>query len=286
MTKSGSNLLTWSDPKKSGMALGSILSALLLVKYVNLLSLFFYLSTFALIASGLAEYSGRLVTGTGFVTKFKPQTKTIVSDTIEYFAPHVVTVSKKIELKIQSLYTSVDVETTLRASVLSFVLYKLTSSISLWTLLFVSTLLAFTVPPVYLANKELVDEHVSKLLKLGKEKSAEYCKLAEEKLGPNLEKAKKAAEPVFKLIESKLPIRTAGSTVSESTPVSSTEPTASTTSSTVHESSTIKKVPVPATEPTEVDFNQLGEELKKEAQNATSNAETFTKEKIDAPPSL
>lgn len=289
LTKKSNNLFTWSDPKQSAITLGSILSALLLVKYVNLTALFFRLSTFALLASALAEYTGKIITGTGFVTKFRPATKNCIGDSAEYYAPHFVTILKKVELQVQQLYTSTSIECTVRAGFASFFFYKLTSAFSLWTIAFVSTLLSFTAPPIYLANKEVIDQNILKGAEIAKAKAIEYKNCACEKLGPHMEKAKKIADPLFKLIESKLPIRTAGITVDSTKPAATTsadiKPTATTTSASLHQSASTKKT-APIAEEIETDFNSLGEQLKKEAQVATEEASPFFKEKIDAPPSM
>lgn len=300
VTKNSCSLLTWKDPKKSAITLGSILTFLVLIKWVNLVALFFRLSTFILLISGVAEYVGKFLTGTGFVTKFKPQPKACIGETADYYAPHVVTILKKIELQTQSLYTAVDVETTLRTGVLAFFLYKLTSAFSLWTLAFTSAVLAFTVPPVYLANKEVIDKNILKGVQLGKAKASEAYKTAEVKFGPQLEKAKSAVAPAWKLIESKLPVRTAGTTVgspssseaaassattSSSAPHFSSETTAST--SAAKKAPKVSKVPsAPASaasaEEAEVDFNSLGEKLKQEAQAATANSPVYSREQLDA----
>lgn len=299
VTKNSCSLLTWKDPKKSAITLGSILTFLLLIKCVNLVALFFRLSTFILLISGVAEYVGKFLTGTGFVTKFKPQPKACVGETADYYAPHVVTILKKIELQTQSLYTAVDVETTLRTGVLAFFLYKLTSAFSLWTLAFTSAVLAFTVPPVYLANKEVIDKNILKGVQLGKAKASEAYKTAEVKFGPQIEKAKSAVAPAWKLIESKLPVRTAGTTVGSDSPSAAniSEPSATTSSSAPHFSSetttstsAAKKAPKvsnvqsasASAEEAEVDFNSLGEQLKQEAQAATANSPVYSREQLDA----
>lgn len=304
VTKQSNNLITWKDPKKSGIALASILTFLFLVKYVNLASLFFQISTFALIISALAEYAGKLLTGTGFVTKFKPVSKPRLGEIADYYAPHVVKILSNVELKAQSLYTSVDVESTFKAGVLSFILYKLTSSYSLWSLLLTATLFIFTVPAIYLANKELIDGHLCNAAKMGKAKMDETYQVIDKKYGPQIAKAKKSVDPVVKMIQSKLPVRTAGTTVgdkpSTTTTTATTAPaataaattsspvepeSATTTSSAPHASETIASTVNSATaktsEPSEVDFNALGDKLKQEAQQATANAQTYSKEQVD-----
>ncbi|KAG0676263.1 hypothetical protein C6P40_001267 [Pichia californica] len=285
-TTISNNLLLWKDAKKSGITLLSILSFLLLIKYVNLISLFFRLSTFLLLISAIAEYTGKILTGTGFVTKFKPEKyKFSIGKIADYYAPHFVTILKKIEIKVEDLYTSVDIESTLKFGGISFLLYKLTSTFSIWSLIFFSTILSFSVPPIYLSNKEIIDKNIIKIVDLSKVKINETYKIVDEKFGPQINKIKDSTAPVLKLIQSKLPVRTAGTTVGETTkePIS----VATTSSAVPNSTSASSKIPSTTTpEVSEVDFNALGEKLKQEAQEATANASIYTREKVDAPKSL
>ena len=288
LSKNSQSIITWAEPKCSAIAMGSILITLLLVKLVNLPALFFRLSTYALLGAGLAEYAGKIITGTGFISRFKPKTKNYAGQVAEYYAPHVVTILKNVEIQAQALYTAANVEGTVRAGIVSFFLYKLTSIFSLWTLIFLGTILTFTVPPVYLAKKTAIDNAIANLLKLVKAKTDEGVKVVNDKYGPQIEKAKNTAAPLLNMLGSKQTVRTAGTTVDEPSTTSPSAPaTASTTSAApVDEVSSIKKVNVPTTLPTEVDFNALGEQLKQEATAATADADVYTREKVDHPAQL
>lgn len=290
LTKNSCNLLTWENPKNSAIVLSSILSSLLLIKYVNLLALFFRLSTFILLFSGLAEYLGKSITGTGLITKIKSSypkfnNKNFIGDFAEFYAPHAVTILKKFEINIKNLYTSVNIENTIKSGVLSYFIYKITNIFSIWTLCFISTIISFTAPKIYLLNKEIIDKTILDLFELLKVKFNKLSNSINESYGPHIDAAKKKITPIIKLIESKLPIRTAGSTVNEPIIESSSTKSTTTSSNIIDESSNIKKVNQSINE-TEVDFNALGEQLKQDAINATKEADVFTREKVDAPEKL
>lgn len=205
--------LSWKDPVASGKAFGSILATLLIFKYTDVIGWFFYLTAIVLSLSALAEYVGRWATGEGFVTKVKPAYHTAIGDFLETHAQILAKAFKDAEIQLQDILTSVDIETTLKVALASYVLYKLTSFLSVWTILFTSTILAFTLPAIYTANKKLIDSTVVKYSDVAKEKSVEAYKTAKAKAEPTLKKIEAKLAPITKFIKEKIPVRTAGSTV-------------------------------------------------------------------------
>ena len=81
-----------------------------------------------------AEYAGKLVTGQGFVTKYKPAAKSYAKQFNSEVLPQVARCSEKFEEQIQKVIYAHDIEVTLKAAGLSYVLYKITSWFSLYTL--------------------------------------------------------------------------------------------------------------------------------------------------------
>lgn len=127
--------------------------------------------------------------------------------------PHVAQFNEKFEQEIQKILYSHDIEATLKGAGISYILYKITSLFSLYTLITIAVVLAFTVPAVYVRNKKEIDAAVAEYTKLAKEKTSEYTKLAQEKAAPQIEALAKKTGPVGNLIKNYLPTRTAGTTV-------------------------------------------------------------------------
>ncbi|ODV85913.1 hypothetical protein CANARDRAFT_27986 [[Candida] arabinofermentans NRRL YB-2248] len=229
MTKSSCALLTWEDPAKSGKVFGGIIGSLLLFKYVNLVKVISWLGFWGLAISLITEYGSKKFTGQGLVTKLKPKYVTVVAQTTDKYATHVATILGKYEIAVQDLIYSVDFENTLKATATFFAIFQLSKLFSLWTALFISTLIAFTVPFAYLKNKTQVDKAVETYGKLAKDKALELIEIAKEKSGPALKSVETKLGPVSSFIKSKIPVRTAGSTVGESTPATTTSTTTTTT---------------------------------------------------------
>lgn len=167
------------------------------------------------IASAAAEYAGKLVTGEGFVTKYKPASKGYAKTINDTVLPSVGKGVEFLDKEFQKIVYSHDIETTLKAAGVSYLLYKLTSWFSLFTLFTTVVILLFTLPVVYVKNKKDIDAAVAQFTKLAKEKTGEYSKLAQDKAAPHVDNLIKKSGPVGNFIKSKMPTRTAGSTVGD-----------------------------------------------------------------------
>lgn len=193
------------------------------------------------LVSAAAEYAGKLVTGEGFVTKYKPASKTYADKFNDKVLPAVSKGVDFLEKEFQKIVYSHDIETTLKAAGLSYVLYKITSWFSFFTILTTAVILLFTFPFIYTKYKKEIDAAVAHFSKLAKDKSSEYTKLASDKAAPHVEKLVEKSGPVGAFVKSKLPkTRTAGSTVGDDKSTSAPEPSTKSTGSSGPEPSTAK----------------------------------------------
>lgn len=123
----------------------------------------------------------------------------------------------------QKIVYAQDIESTLKAAGISYILYKVTSWFSLFTLITVAVILVFTVPAIYLKYRKEIDAAVAQYSELAKEKTSEFTKAAQDKAAPHLENLANKTGPVGAFIKKNLPKRTAGSTVGGPTSTDSTE---------------------------------------------------------------
>ncbi|KAK6462689.1 Reticulon-domain-containing protein [Scheffersomyces coipomensis] len=209
-------VLGWQDPIFTGKIFAGVVSTLVIFKYVNLFNLFFHIAYIGLLVSAGAEYAGKLVTGQGFVTKYKPTSKSVAKIFNESVLPQLGEISIYLEEEFNKIAYSHDVETTLKAAGISYVLYKVTSWFSLYTLIVIAVGFFFTWPPIYQRNQIEIDEAVAEYTKLAKEKIAELTATVHKQAAPHIETLIKKTGPVGSFVQSKFPTRTAGSTVGES----------------------------------------------------------------------
>lgn len=218
-TSSGSGglcaLLTWKDPVATGKVFGGIVLGLVLLK-VNVINYVFYVAYLSLLVSAAAEYIGKLVTGQGFVTKYTAHVPSYSKVLNESVLPAVGRFATSFESKIQRIIYAQDIELTLKAAGVSYILYTVTSFFSLYTLAIVSVVLAFSLPYLYVQNKDEIDAAVAHYSKLLKQKSSELTDQAHKSVAPHLDTLAKKTGPVGDFIQSKFPTRTAGSTVGSS----------------------------------------------------------------------
>lgn len=259
---SGNALLTWKNPQKTAKVFGGLIGGLLLIRYVNLLNLFFRLLSILLFVSGAAEYVGKLITGQGFTTRLQPNTGGILPGLAEEYVPKLKPLAQKLQPKLCGIVFAHDVEATLKALFVAYLLYKITSWFSFYTLVFTAVVFAFTGPFVYSTYEKEINEAKEKYSLVAKNKAVEYRDLVHEQAKPYISQVHSKVSPYTLKLSGYLPKnRTAGSTVGASPvptqpltskPVATqpaaskpvAEPTVGTTSgSSVHETAAFPTVP-------------------------------------------
>ena len=250
---STTDFLTWKNPIKTGKVFGSLVFGLIVLKTVNLFNIFFHLAYIGLLISAAAEYSGKLITGKGFLANFKPTGKLYAKRFNDEVLPELANFNVHLEESFNKIVYSHDIETTLKAAGISYILYKLTSWFSLYTLIFIFVVLIFTVPVIYKTYKKEIDAAVADITKTIKTKSAEFTEKAHKAAGPHIDTLIKKTGPIGSFIQSKLPVRTAGSTVGDSNATSygtdADKSIAGTTSATGTSSATANSTTVPVSVP-------------------------------------
>jgi hypothetical protein len=93
-------------------------------------------------------------------------------------------------LEFQRLLFAEKTSHTAAAFVISFLAYKLVRFIPLWGLTLIGTLLAFAIPPIYLRNQQVIDEHIAQAQNLAAEKVTFARDIAGEKVGAVSENVK------------------------------------------------------------------------------------------------
>ena len=152
--------------------------------------------------SAAAEYSGKLITGKGFLANFKPTGKLYAKRFNDEVLPELANFNVHLEESFNKIVYSHDIETTLKAAGISYILYKLTSWFSLYTLIFIFVVLIFTVPVIYKTYKKEIDAAVADITKTIKTKSAEFTEKAHKAAGPHIDTLIKKTGPIGSFIQS------------------------------------------------------------------------------------
>ncbi|CAK9441401.1 uncharacterized protein LODBEIA_P52690 [Lodderomyces beijingensis] len=212
-------LLTWQDPVYTGKVFGSIVSTLVIFHTINLVNIFFHVAYIALLLSAAAEYAGKLLTGRGFVTNYFKNFTTNSSYATKFnkqVLPSIADLNVEVEKTINQIIFAQDIETTLKAAGVSYILYKVTSYVSFFNLFVFGLVFVFTVPYFYKTYQKEIDAAVGKYTACAKSRFAKLTDEAQQKAGPVVDDLIKKLGPVGEFIQSKIPVRTAGSTVGNS----------------------------------------------------------------------
>jgi hypothetical protein len=103
--------------------------------------------------------------------------------TFDVLFSEVTNLSNFFVLEFQRLLFAEKTSHTAAAFVISFIAYKLVRYIPLWGLTLIGTVLAFTIPPLYLRNQEAIDQHIAQAQNLAAEKVSIARDMAGEKVG-------------------------------------------------------------------------------------------------------
>ncbi|KAI3406644.2 hypothetical protein KGF56_000490 [Candida oxycetoniae] len=211
-------LLTWKDPIYTGKVFGSLILGLVIFKTVNLVNIFFHVAYIGLLFSAVAEYSGKLITGRGFVTNYSKRFAN--SSCAEKFnkevLPSIAGFTVCFEKTIKKIVYAQDIESTLKAAAVSYILYKVTSYVTLFKLLITVIFSAFTIPFAYNNKQKEIDAFVSARTQCAKSQFQKLLAKIKKEAGPHIDNLIKKSGPVGAFVQSKIPVRTAGSTVGDS----------------------------------------------------------------------
>ncbi|KAM7220973.1 Reticulon-like protein 1 [Rhypophila decipiens] len=163
-----SELLSWNNPRASGIAYATVVSAIFAARYLDLLRYGFKLTWVALGITIAAEIAGKAIMNNGFATQVRPRKYyTVPKETLDAVIGDVnelinfFVIEAQRVLFVENLYASLGVAL---GALLSYYLIKIVPS---WGLALIATTVVFFAPLLYTSNQELIDEqlkHVSEIV--------------------------------------------------------------------------------------------------------------------------
>ena len=203
MTKLVYDTVTWRFPRASAIALFLIVSGILASQFVNFSRFVFRILWLSFASTATIEAVSKLVTGRGLVRYSPLLNKTdlnsglkprryyqVNKDTMDVLFSEMANVANFLVLEFQRLLFAEKAHHTGLAFIISFLAYKLVRYIPLWGLTLMGTIMAFTIPPLYLLNQEVIDHHIHSAQSLAAEKAAYARDVAGQQVGVVSERAK------------------------------------------------------------------------------------------------
>ncbi|CCH57944.1 hypothetical protein TBLA_0A01450 [Henningerozyma blattae CBS 6284] len=182
------DLLLWKNPINSGKILGGALVSLLVLKKVNIITFFLRLFYTVFFISGSVEFLTKLFLGQGLVTKYGIKE---CPNTVGFLKPRIDALLKQLpvkQAKMRGLVFAHSPKNTFKAAGVVWVLHKLFSVLSIWTVLFISVIAAFTLPLIYHIYQVEIDTAVNKGYLHAKKQGKIAGSMAYKKASPVLQK--------------------------------------------------------------------------------------------------
>lgn len=153
-------ILTWKNPYETGVALAKALVAFTI--FVKITPQLFLKYFFIVIGSlSVIEVASKAISGTGIVSSLQPSRFLFISDyALDDYASCVTCTIRRIASDAVRLIDARSPCYGVRLAATAFFVYQVLKIVSLRNLVFVSIISAFSLPPLYLANKKQVDEAV------------------------------------------------------------------------------------------------------------------------------
>ncbi|KAK9459887.1 putative reticulon-like protein RtnA [Lipomyces oligophaga] len=219
------DLFTWKKPICTGKVFGATLAVLFVLKYISLLKLVLNTASIAFATAVAVEFAGRYVKKSpGFLSSFSDgRYFTVSKGSVEPLFEELLVVVNFVLVELQKIVYVEKTSVTVSAVFGSYFAYVLVHHISVWTLVLMTVLGAFAVPPIYLKYQTEIDAQIAK----GKDLAGAQYKVLEARSLEQYGKYKSVAGEQFGQALSKVgykrnfpPVPAAESTLPEKLPES------------------------------------------------------------------
>lgn len=156
-----SELLSWKNPRASGIAYAAIISFIFAARYLDLVRWAFKLTWVALGVTIAAEATGKLVLNNGLASQLRPRRYyTIPRETLDSLIGDVHELINFFVIEAQRILFAENLAASVAAGLSAFISYYLIKIVPYWGLALLSTTVLFFAPLVYTTNQELIDHHI------------------------------------------------------------------------------------------------------------------------------
>ncbi|ETS83301.1 hypothetical protein PFICI_05177 [Pestalotiopsis fici W106-1] len=156
-----SELLSWNNPRASGIAFASVVSFIFAVRYLDVIRYAFKLTWMALGVTILAEVAGKTILSNGLASQLRPRKYyTIPRDTLDALIGDVHELVNFFVIEAQRVFFAENVWASTAVALSAFLSYYLVKIVPYWGLALIATTITFFAPLIYTSNQELIDHHL------------------------------------------------------------------------------------------------------------------------------
>jgi hypothetical protein len=188
------NLLSWENPRVTTISFASILTFIFFTRYVPILKYLFKALYIVLGITAAAEVVGKLVMDRGFASRMRPRKYyTISRETLEASLDDVEQLINFFVIEFQRIMFGENVFVTVGAFFITFISYFLVKIMPTWGLALLFTTLIYTVPLIYINNREVIDAQIEQASTIINEQTQQVRTIAAEQTQHATEIAKSTA---------------------------------------------------------------------------------------------
>ncbi|QSZ33614.1 hypothetical protein DSL72_005182 [Monilinia vaccinii-corymbosi] len=174
-----SSLLSWDNPRASGIAYVSIVAFIFAARYLDILRYSFKVTYMTLFVTVLAEGLGKLIFSRGLTSQFRPKKYfTISKESLDNLLGDVHELINFFVIESQRILFAENVFASLAAFLGSFISYYLIKLIPFWGLSLIATSVLFISPLAYKTNKELIDNILAQISSVVNQQTEQVKQLA------------------------------------------------------------------------------------------------------------
>ncbi|CAK7197408.1 hypothetical protein SEUCBS139899_000054 [Sporothrix eucalyptigena] len=156
-----SDLLSWNNPRNTGIAYGSIVAFIFAVRYLDVIRWGLRLTWMLLGITVAAEIAGKVVLNKGLASQLRPRKYyTLSRNSLDNVLGDVHELLNFFVIEAQRIVYAENVYVSAAACVAAFLSYYLVKVVPYWGLALLSTTILFFAPLVYKTNKELIDDQL------------------------------------------------------------------------------------------------------------------------------
>jgi hypothetical protein len=186
-----SSLLSWNNPRASGIAYVSIVAFILAARYLDVLRYALKATYVILGVTVSAEAIGKILFSHGFATQFRPRKYyTVSKETINSSIGDIHELINFFVIEAQRILFAENVFASATAFLSAFISFYLIKIVPLWGLSLIATTLLFLAPLIYKTNKELIDTQVENITTIISQQTEQVKQLASQQAARATESTK------------------------------------------------------------------------------------------------
>ncbi|KAG9235146.1 Reticulon-domain-containing protein [Amylocarpus encephaloides] len=173
------SLLSWNNPRASGIAYASIVVFIFAARYLDILRYAFKVTYLTLTVTVLAEVIGKLVISQGLTSQFRPRKYyTVSKSTLDSLIGDVHELINFFVIESQRIVFAENVFFSAAALVGSFSSYYLIKVVPFWGLSLITSTVLFLAPLLYKTNKELIDHYLTQAADIANQQTKQVREIA------------------------------------------------------------------------------------------------------------